>query len=223
MTAPAAVRSARWSLEPTVPPCCRVAYLVAGARRFAGWLRIVAGDGSGDRRLAQADPRVAPAWRPGDRNRALAYVDPSGAVRLVAADSGRERAAPYHHGFRPTLLAWSADGSRLLAMNPVRLVVLDTSLHPIGNVRRPGTTMGSFTTAAFATRGHAVLLLRRLVNGRALSICCLPTAPRARSRRSSARSTACPRRPTGARCSSAGAPPTSGCSCRRAGADGQRG
>jgi hypothetical protein len=167
VTAPAAVRSARWSLEATVPPCCRVAYLVAGAQRGAGSLRIVAGDGSGDRSLAPADPRVAPAWRPGDRNRAVAYVDPSGAVRLVGADSGRALAAPYHHGFRPTLLAWSSDGSRLLAMNPVRLVVLDASLHALGSVRRPGSSMGSFTTAAFATRGHAVLLLRRLADGRA--------------------------------------------------------
>jgi hypothetical protein len=167
VTAPAAVRSARWSLEATVPPCCRVAYLVAGARRWAGSLRIVAGDGSGDHRLASADPRVAPAWRPGDRNRALAYVDPSGAVRLVDADSGRELAAPYHHGFRPTLLAWSSDGSRLLAMNPVRLVVFDASLHALGSVRRPADELGSFTTAAFTTRGHAVLLLRRLGNGRA--------------------------------------------------------
>jgi hypothetical protein len=88
-------------------------------------------------------------------------------VRLVGADSGRALAAPYHHGFRPTLLAWSSDGSRLLAMNPVRLVVLDASLHALGSVRRPGSTMGAFTTAAFATRGHAVLLLRRLADGRA--------------------------------------------------------
>ena len=105
ITAAAPVRGARWSLEPTVPPCCRVAYLTAGT------LRIVAGDGSGDRELARADPRAAPAWRPGDHRRALAYVDPAGAVRLVSADSGGALAAPYHHGFRPTLLAWSSDGA----------------------------------------------------------------------------------------------------------------
>jgi hypothetical protein len=159
-TAPAAVSGARWSLEPTVPPCCRIAYLTAGSRRAAGTLRVIAGDGSGDRPVAAADTLVAPAWRPRDRDRALAYVDPSGAVRLVAADTGRSLAAPYHHGFRPTVLAWSADGRRLLAMNPVRLVVLDASLRPVGPALRSGDR-SAFTTAAFAARGHAVVVLRR--------------------------------------------------------------
>jgi hypothetical protein len=156
ITAPAAVWGARWSLEQTVPPCCRVAYLTAGT------LRIVAGDGSGDHELAPADARAAPAWRPGDRRRALAYVDPAGALRLVAADSGRALATPYHHGFRPTLLAWSSDGRRLLAMNPVRLVVLDASLRQIGAIRRPASDLGAYVSAAFAPRGHALIVLRRL-------------------------------------------------------------
>ena len=159
-TAPAVVRGARWSLEPTVPPCCRIAYLTVGARSNDGTLRVIAGDGSGDHAVAPADPRVAPAWRPGDRQRAIAYVDPSGAVRLVAADTGQSLARAFHRGFRPTVLAWSSDGRRLLAMNPVRLIVLDASLRPIG----PTTASGgrsAFTTAAFAPRGHAVVLLRR--------------------------------------------------------------
>ena len=155
----APVRGARWSLEPTVPPCCRIAYLSGDT------LRVVAGDGSGDRALAPADPKVAPAWRPGDRERSLAYVDPSGAVRLISAGSGRDLAAPFHRGFRPTQLAWSSDGRRLLALNPVRLVVLDVSLHPIGAVRRPASEAGSYTTAVFAPRSHALLVLRRLGPG----------------------------------------------------------
>ena len=136
ITAAAPVRGARWSLEPSVPPCCRIAYLTGGT------LRIVAGDGSGDHELAPADRRAAPAWRPGDHRRALAYVDPSGAVRLVSAETGAPLAAPYHRGFRPTLLAWSSDGRRLLAMNPVRLVVLDAPLHPIGAIQRPARADG---------------------------------------------------------------------------------
>ena len=167
ITAASDVRGARWSLEPTVPPCCRVAYLTAGARRSQGTLRIVAGDGSGDHPLAPADPRVAPAWRPGSHERALAYVDPAGAVRLVAADSGRVLAAPFHHGFRPTRLAWSDDGRRLLAMNAVRLVVLDASLRQVGGIRRASGGGGQFTAASFAAHGHAVLLLHRLGDGRA--------------------------------------------------------
>jgi hypothetical protein len=156
LTADAAVRGARWSLEPTVPPCCRIAYLAGGT------LRIVAGDGSGDHELAPSDPAAAPAWRPGDRERAVAYVDPTGAVRLVAADSGKALAAPYHHGFRPTRLAWSSDGSRLLAMNPVRLVVLDASLRQIGAIQRPSSPYGGYAAAAFAPRSHALIVLRRL-------------------------------------------------------------
>jgi PQQ-like domain len=156
ITAPASVHGARWSLEPTVPPCCRVAYLTAGT------LRVVAGDGSGDHLLAPADRRAAPAWRPADHRRALAYVDPAGAVRLVAADTGKVLASPYHHGFRPTSLAWSSDGRRLLAMNPVRLVVLDASLRQIGAIRRPGGLYASFTAAAFAPRSHTLIVLGRL-------------------------------------------------------------
>jgi hypothetical protein len=159
LTATSTVEGARWSLEPTVPPCCRVAYLTTGVTRTSGTLRVVAGDGSGDHAVASADPRVAPAWRPDDRRRALAYVDAAGAVRLVAADSGRALAAPFHRGFRPTLLAWSADGRRLLAMNPVRLVVLDARLRPVGPTMRPGSS-SAFATAAFAAGGHALLVLR---------------------------------------------------------------
>lgn len=156
ISAAAAVRGARWSLEATVPPCCRIAYL-SGAT-----LRIVAGDGSGDHLLAPADRRAAPAWRPADHRRALAYVDPAGAVRLVSADTGKALAVPYHHGFRPTSLAWSSDGRRLLAMNPIRLVVLDASLRQIGTVRRPGGLHASFTAATFAPRSHALIVLGRL-------------------------------------------------------------
>ena len=47
-------------------------------------------------------------------------------------------------------------------MNPVRLVVLDASLHQIGAIRRPVSDYGSFTTAAFVPRSHAVIVLRRL-------------------------------------------------------------
>ncbi len=156
LNARAPVRGARWSLEQTVPPCCRIAYLTGGA------LRVVAGDGSGDRQVAPADPKAAPAWRPGDRDRALAYVDPSGAVRLIAADSGKALAAPYHHGFRPTQLVWSSDGRRLLVLNPVRLVVLDASLRQIGAIQRPSNDRGSYRAATFAPHSHALIVLRRL-------------------------------------------------------------
>ena len=84
----------------------RIAYLSGGS------LRVVAGDGTGDRRLGAARP-VAPAWRP-DGDHVLAYVDRLRRVRVVAVDSGRElwRTRPLGHGV--TELAWSPDGTRLL-------------------------------------------------------------------------------------------------------------
>jgi hypothetical protein len=81
----------------------RVAYL-------SGGLRIVNGDGTGDRAFAPAR-NVAPAWRP-RADHVLAYVDRQGRVRVVAVDSGRQlwRSRPLA-GIRQ--LAWSPDGRRL--------------------------------------------------------------------------------------------------------------
>ena len=92
----------------------RIAYL-SGAS-----LRIVNGDGTGDRRLAAAR-RVAPAWRP-DAGHVLAYVDARGRVRVVAVDGGRElwRTGPHARVFS---LAWSPHGRRLVAATPRRLLV----------------------------------------------------------------------------------------------------
>jgi hypothetical protein len=47
-------------------------------------------------------------------------------------------------------------------MNPVRLVVLDASLHPTGWVRRPSSDEGAFISAAFGPGSHTVILLSRL-------------------------------------------------------------
>lgn len=93
----------------------RIAY-VAGSH-----LRIVNGDGTGDRRYGAARTHVAPAWRPDDAH-VLAYSDGDGRVRVVAADA-RKRLwrSPRVDGLRK--LAWSPDGERLLALTPTRLIV----------------------------------------------------------------------------------------------------
>ena len=81
----------------------RVAYL-------SGGLRVVNGDGTGDRAFAPARA-VAPAWRP-HAHHVLAYVDRQGRVRVVAVDSGRQLwRSSRLAGVRQ--LAWSADGRRL--------------------------------------------------------------------------------------------------------------
>ena len=102
LSRPGRIAAARWAPVDGF----RIAYLSGGS------LRVVAGDGTGDRRLGAARP-VAPAWRLDD-DHVLAYVDRRRRVRVVAVDTGRElwRTRPLRDGV--TELAWSPDGSRLL-------------------------------------------------------------------------------------------------------------
>lgn len=72
------VRFPRWSGTRTDT---RIAYL-SGSE-----LRIVGGDGKGDRRAARRAFGVAPAWRPGPAH-ALTYARDDGFVRVVDADRG---------------------------------------------------------------------------------------------------------------------------------------
>ncbi|HYM64089.1 MAG TPA: hypothetical protein VES61_05365, partial [Gaiellaceae bacterium] len=88
----------------------RVAY------RSGRSLRVVGGDGEGDRLLAPRVAPVAPAWQPVEEH-VLAYVDRAGRIHLVGADDRRERwqtrrARPAHG------LEWSRDGKWLLAWSP---------------------------------------------------------------------------------------------------------
>jgi hypothetical protein len=103
---PQAVADARW-LPGTG---FRIAY------RAGGGLRVVGGNGEGDRLVAQRVAPVAPAWRPGEE-RLLTYVDGSGRIHLVGTDDHRERwrtgpAQPARG------LEWSNDGKWLLAWSP---------------------------------------------------------------------------------------------------------
>src|SRR5262249_47470801 len=103
----------RWSLERAgviaeprwSPDGYRVAYLAGRS------LRVVAGDGTGDRLLARDVTPVAPAWRPGAEH-VLAYVTSAGVVREVNTDTSAQLRLR-HAASRPTLLRWSADGSQL--------------------------------------------------------------------------------------------------------------
>jgi dipeptidyl aminopeptidase/acylaminoacyl peptidase len=115
LTAPATVRDPRWS-----PSGYRIAY------RAGSELRIVAGDGTGDRLLAPQVAPLAPSWAPGGLPQ-LAYVDATGELRLVDANSGKRLAAakalPGIAG-----LEWGASGQLLeLSRHALRLrrIVLD--------------------------------------------------------------------------------------------------
>jgi hypothetical protein len=102
---PRPVSDPRWSPSPGF----RVAY------REEDTLRVVAGDGTGDRLLAEGVAAVAPAWRPQEGATELAYVAAGGTVRVVDAATGERRwtAAPPSP---PRELVWSADGGVLLVV-----------------------------------------------------------------------------------------------------------
>ena len=118
----------------------RIAYL-SGAS-----LRLVGGDGRGDRLLARRVRPVAPAWRP-DGKRTLAYVDARGRIAVFDVDQGRLRGTSTA-GAAPAELAWSSDGSRLFALSPDVVRVFDAR----ARARR---------TILFPARSRAVTLVPR--------------------------------------------------------------
>jgi hypothetical protein len=143
---PDAVRAARWGPVDGF----RVAYL-AGAG-----LRVVNGDGTGDRFYGPARTDVAPAWRPDDKH-VLAYVDRAGRVDVVAVDTGARvwRSPPVAN---ITQLLWSANGERLLALTPRRLVLWDRSgLLVAASTAPAGALAGG---AAWAPRGLRFAVVR---------------------------------------------------------------
>jgi hypothetical protein len=117
----------RWSLpRPDVTHATwggtRTDTRVAYASR--GELRVVAGDGQGDRRLDQTGGNGVAAWKPGGEH-VLAYLDGSDRVAAVATDTRRVlwRTRPLEP--RVVTLAWSADGRRVLAVSPQTISVFD--------------------------------------------------------------------------------------------------
>ena len=115
----------------------------------AGSLRMVAGDGNGDRRLRARVRPVAPAWRPGGGFVAT-YVDRSGAV--VTEDVER-RAVLWRRSYPGAVLelAWSSDGRRLIVRQEDRVDVLTRDGAPFTGLRPEGATV---TASALRTPLH---------------------------------------------------------------------
>jgi WD40 repeat protein len=130
----------------------RIAYLGAGPN-----LRVVGGDGKGDRLLARNVARAKPAWFPTAGRHLLAFADRRGGIHLVDVD----RPAPLRHapgGEVPEELQWVADGSALLVLSPRSLRILrpDRSL-----VRSIALPPGPHSFAV-SPRTHSFALTRRL-------------------------------------------------------------
>jgi hypothetical protein len=154
LAAPLRVRDPRWA-----PSGFRVAY------RAGASLRVVAGDGSGDRLIARHVAPVAPAWRPAGARNELTYVDGAGALVCVDVDTGRRlsRTRPVGLGGRPRTLEWSASGRRLLVMGPGAAQTLTPAGAVAGRSRAPaGATL---IAAALAPDARRVALVSAARSG----------------------------------------------------------
>jgi hypothetical protein len=141
---PQLLEAPRWA-----PSGYRIAY------RAGRTLRVVAGDGTGDRLLApEVQPVAAPAWRPGSRH-VLAYADGLGVVRVVDADTRvelwRTRAVR-----SPVHLEWSRDGRRLLVVTGRRVGIFAVDGRRIALLAPRGRSV----TAAIAPAGRSFALVR---------------------------------------------------------------
>ncbi|HEU4450327.1 MAG TPA: hypothetical protein VFR63_10170 [Gaiellaceae bacterium] len=139
---PAPLADARWAPSPGF----RIAY------REGDTLRVVAGDGTGDRLLARGVAPVAPAWLPRSGRTVLAYARADGAVRVVDVESGREllRTRPVA---RARELLWTPDG--LLAVLTPRQARLYDRRGRL--VTAPGVSPGNELLDAIALAGGWVV------------------------------------------------------------------
>jgi hypothetical protein len=131
----------------------RVAYLSGGV------LRLVAGDGTGDRAIEPASP-VAPVWRPG-RARVLAYV--RGTTTLVRdVDTGAVLLRKTGD-VRPAKLEWSDDGKLLLVFKPDATRVYDARGKVVARNDPSDATFDR--DATFVSGTHRVLAVRAAGSG----------------------------------------------------------
>lgn len=120
-----AVSDVRW-----FPPSgYRIAYLSGDD------LRVVAGDGTGDRLLAAGVAKVAPAWRPGHAYQ-VAYLTKALRLSVLDSDTGRiVWSAPGAVATRE--LVWSADGRRLLAVSAAAIRVYTAAGDLVASIATP--------------------------------------------------------------------------------------
>jgi hypothetical protein len=152
--APGPVSLPRWSVERTVPPCCRVAYLAGGA------LYAVGGDGRGPHQVARHALAVAPAWRPRGAGHELAFAAPDG-IHVVAADSKAEL-AHLAGPARPLALSWRADGRVLAVLDAAGATLYSAA----GKRLQRLSAHGAVLSGGYAPAGNRLVVLRRDTSGR---------------------------------------------------------
>ena len=118
-------------------------------------LRIVAGDSTEDTLLDGAVATTAPAWKPGT-SFVLSYVTAAGRIRVY--DVGTQKTL-WHSLRLPkvTELAWSDDGTRLLALTRRSLIVFGGRGQRIGRAYFPADAVA----AAFEPGSHRIAALLR--------------------------------------------------------------
>jgi dipeptidyl aminopeptidase/acylaminoacyl peptidase len=144
-------RSRRISLPRWAPDGYRIAYLEGRD------LRIVNGDGTGDRAFAGAVAPVAGAWRPSlTHEHVLAFVTARGELQLVDVDSN-DRHARHQLPAVPRQLLWSGDGTRLVALSSRTISLFDHDGRALGSIPLERTAVA----AAFAPGSHRLAVILR--------------------------------------------------------------
>ena len=129
----------------------RIAYLGRSG------LRVVGGDGRGDRLLDSTAAQVAPAWVPGG-SFDLAYVSGTGTIVRRDAVTGAVRWRR-QADLRPLSLEWSDDGRLLAVTSANRVVVLGADGHV---VRTIGALSATQLASAFRPHSHELAVSVRL-------------------------------------------------------------
>lgn len=120
-------------------------------------LRVVDGDGTGDRLLAPCCDLGPLAWRPGSQHELLYLVD--GELRLQRVDSRRIVWRIRLPAFAPRALSWSADGRRVLIAFGSELRILDERGRLVRRVRIPAAL--EVVSASFTPSGRTIGVLLR--------------------------------------------------------------
>jgi hypothetical protein len=149
-------RQPRWS-----PSGLRIAYLSGGR------VRVVGGDGTGDRTLLARAGATAPAWRPRSSDE-IVVVDRAGRVVLLSAVTGR-RSWRTRPGSAPAGLSWTADGSKLAVTRIDGIEIVDGADGRATAALRPPRSV-LFTSAVYAPRGERLALIARRRDGDSVHI-----------------------------------------------------